>query len=93
MWPFFVGIGFTIFGLLLVVLKSTVRFSLVFFTIGLFFFLLWVFVILRVAYKRKIQKPGLEKCVCQICNHYDALICINKKCPCCISQTGDHLYL
>jgi len=85
-WPFYSGIGFALFGMLLIVLKIGIRISLIFFIIALFFLIFWVYVIIRMDLKKNKDKDKNRACTCSICSHEQADVCIQEKCPCCISM-------
>jgi hypothetical protein len=36
----------------------------------------------------KIQQ---QPCICTVCKHEQAVVCINEKCPCCIVMKGDSI--
>jgi len=86
-WPFYSGIGFVVFGILLIVLKAGIRISFIFFITALFLFGIWTYLILKIDIKKN-KKKG-QVCLCPICNHEQSDICIKEKCPCCISMKGD----
>ena len=88
-WPFWSGIGFAMFGILLVALRVNARASLVFFAVGLFLFIFWVYLILKTDRKKKAKTVSLQKCLCPICKHEATNLCVKQKCPCCIEMKDD----
>ncbi len=60
------------------------RVSFVFFIIALFLLILWVYLIIRIDYKKNKRKNPV--CTCSICGHEKSDACIQEKCPCCISM-------
>lgn len=85
-WPFWTGIGFTLFGILLIALRANVRISFVFFVVALVLFIIWIYMILKTDRKRKSQQLANQPCLCQICNHELTSMCVKQKCPCCIEM-------
>ena len=61
------------------------RVSFVFFIIALFLLILWVYLIIRIDYKKNKKNKNLV-CTCSICGHEQSDACIQEKCPCCISM-------
>lgn len=88
-WPFWSGIGFTLFGILLVAMRVNARASLVFFAVGLVLFIFWVYLILKTDRKNKAKTLSLQKCLCPICKHEVTNLCVKQKCPCCIEMKDD----
>ncbi|HET6588540.1 MAG: hypothetical protein AB7V56_05845 [Candidatus Nitrosocosmicus sp.] len=85
-WPFWSGIGFALFGILLVAVRVNPRVSLVFFGVGLFLFVFWVYLILKTDRKKKAKTLSLQKCLCPICKHEATDLCVKQKCPCCVEM-------
>ncbi|MER5175276.1 MAG: hypothetical protein ABJB76_01145 [Candidatus Nitrosocosmicus sp.] len=83
-WPFYSGIGCVLFGILLIVLKVGIRISFIFFIIALFLLGIWIYFIVRIDIKKNKKKT--QVCTCPICSHEQSDICIQEKCPCCISM-------
>ena len=88
-WPFWTGIGFTLFGILLIAMRANVRISFVFFGIALFMFIVWIYMILRTDRKKKSLALASQKCLCPICKHEATDHCVKQKCPCCIDMKDD----
>jgi hypothetical protein len=94
-WLATLGIGVLIFGLALFVLKVPVRTMLIFFAIGIPVVFLWLYSDERSRREKKeIEQLGTiqqQPCICQVCKHEQAAVCINEKCPCCIFMKGDSI--
>jgi hypothetical protein len=82
------GIATLCFGISLFVLRIPVRTIVVFFIIGIPVVAIWW-------YADKESKPknsdrySQEACICPICKHDQAKICLQQKCACCIVMKAD----
>jgi uncharacterized membrane protein len=91
-WLLVLGIAAICFGIFLFVLRVPIRTIGIFFGLGIPVVLLWLYV----DYKSKQQYNGnkisnsgnilghQQPCVCSICKHEQAEICLNQKCACCL---------
>ncbi|HEY6535771.1 MAG TPA: hypothetical protein VIY08_08275 [Candidatus Nitrosocosmicus sp.] len=86
-WPFYSGLGFAIFGVLLIVLKSGIKLSFIFFIIALFLWIIWTYIIIRVSIKNKKNENKI--CECTICGHKQSDVCVKERCPCCINMKNN----
>jgi hypothetical protein len=94
-WFSTLGIATLCFGIFLFVLRVPIRTIGVFFVIGIPLILLWLYV----DDKSKQQQKGKinnssnlqhqQLCICPICKHEQAGICLNQKCACCLMMKGD----
>jgi len=91
-WLATLGIGALIFGLALFVLKVPVRTMLIFFAIGIPVVFLWLYADERSRREKKeMEQLGeiqQQPCICTVCKHEQATVCIDEKCPCCIVMKG-----
>lgn len=94
-WLATLGIGALIFGLALLVLRVPVRTMLIFFAIGIPVVFLWLYADDRSRREKKeaeqLGKIQKQRCVCSVCKHEQAVVCMNQKCPCCIILKGDSI--
>jgi hypothetical protein len=94
-WLATLGIGALIFGLALFVLRVPVRTMLIFFAIGIPVVFLWLYADERSRKEKKeieeLNKIQEQPCICSVCKHEQAAVCMDKKCPCCIMLKGDSI--
>ena len=94
-WLATLGIGVLIFGLALFVLKVPVRTMLIFFAIGIPVVFLWLYADERSRREKKeMEQLGIiqqQLCICTVCKHEQAAVCMDQKCPCCIIMKGDSI--
>ena len=92
-WLLTLGIATVCFGVFLFVLHVPIRTIGIFFVLGIPLILLWLYVDEKSKPQqgKKISDSiNLEQqCICSICNHEQAGICLNQKCACCINMRGD----
>ena len=92
-WLSALGIATVCFGIFLFVLHVPIRTIGIFFVLGIPLILLWLYIDekSKLQQGKKISDPiNLEQqCICSICNHEQAGICLNQKCACCINMSGD----
>jgi hypothetical protein len=94
-WLSALGIATLCFGIFLFVLRVPIRTIGIFFVLGIPLILLWLYV----DDKSKQQQKGKisnssnlqhqQLCICSICKHEQAEICLNQKCACCIMMKGN----
>jgi hypothetical protein len=92
-WLVTLGVGTVLFALSLFVVRVPIRTIIIFFAIGVPVIFLWIYIDLRSRRQQeeidlfnKLQEQG---CVCAVCKHDHATMCIDQKCPCCVSMKGD----
>jgi hypothetical protein len=94
-WLATLGIGALIFGLALFVLRVPVRTMLIFFAIGIPVVFLWLYADGRSRRQNKeMEQLGnlqQQPCICSVCKHDQAAVCMDQKCPCCIILKGDSI--
>jgi hypothetical protein len=83
-WILVLGLATLCFGISLFVLHIPIRTIGIFFALGVPLILLWLYV----GDKSK-QRQQQSSCICPICKHEQAEICLNQKCACCIVTKGD----
>jgi hypothetical protein len=88
-WLLALGIGTVCFGISLFVLRIPIRTNIVFFSIGLPLVALWLYVDVKSKEKKKIDSITAQACICSICKHEEARICLQQKCACCIVMKGN----
>jgi hypothetical protein len=88
-WIFILGIGTVCFGFSLFVLHIPIRTIVVFFIIGLPLVALWLYVDTRSKQQRNVNAIGEEACMCSICEHEQAKICLQQICACCLIMKGN----
>jgi hypothetical protein len=97
-WLLALGLATLCFGLSLVVLHVPIRTIGIFFALGIPLILLWLYVSDKSRRQIQQQKNGrtisdlggnnnyhldLQQCICSICSHDEAEVCLNQKCACC----------
>ena len=90
-WLATLGIGALIFGLALFVLRVPVRTMLIFFAIGIPVVFLWLYADERSRRQKKEMELQQQPCICSVCKHDQAAVCMDQKCPCCIILKGDSI--
>jgi hypothetical protein len=92
-WILVLGIGALVLALSLIVIRVPVRTIIIFFSIGIPLTLLWMYVDEKSTRQKKEYEffSNLQKqaCICSVCKHDNAGVCIDVKCPCCIMMKGD----
>jgi hypothetical protein len=91
-WLATLGIGTLLFGFALFVLRIPMRTIMIFFALGIPVILLWLYV----DQKSRRQKKEIDDfntlqdqtCICPVCEHDKAAVCLDQKCPCCIMMKG-----
>lgn len=90
-WLVTLGIGTVLFGISLFVLRIPIRTIFVFFAIGVPVVFLWLYVDLKSRRQAEFSRMQNQKCICAVCKHDQAAICIDQKCPCCIAMKDDRV--
>jgi uncharacterized membrane protein len=62
---------------------------LIFFAIGVPLIVLWLYADERSKQQRRIGTITQQGCICSICKHEQAKICLQQKCACCIMIKGN----
>jgi energy-coupling factor transporter transmembrane protein EcfT len=88
-WLFILGIGTVFFGLSLFVLHIPIRTIIVFFVIGLPLVALWLYIDTKSKQQMNVNTIGSGACVCSICGHEQAKICLQEICACCLIMKGN----
>jgi hypothetical protein len=87
-WLLVIGIGTLCFGISLFVLRIPIRTIIVFFSIGLPLVALWLYVDVKSKQQKTVDVIVREACICSICKHKEAKLCLQQKCACCIIMKG-----
>jgi hypothetical protein len=90
-WLVTLGIGTVLFGISLFVLRIPIRTIFVFFALGVPVVFLWLYIDLKSRRQDEFSKMQNQKCICAVCKHDQAAICIDQKCPCCVAVKGDRI--
>ena len=105
-WILALGLATLCFGIFLFVLRIPIRTIGIFFALGIPLILLWLYVgdkskqQLQQKKEKTINDSGSnnnpvqyqqQPCICPICNHEQAGICLNQKCACCIMMKGSNI--
>jgi hypothetical protein len=83
------GMGTIVFGISLFILRIPIRTIAVFFILGLPLVMLWLYVDTKSKQQNKVTAINTQGCVCPICKHDQARLCLEKKCACCIMMKGN----
>ena len=89
-WLSALGIATLCFGIFLFVLRLPVRTISIFFVIGMPLILLWLYVDENSRQQKKMATLTTQPCICSICKHDLAGICLKQKCACCIVMKGSN---
>ena len=103
-WILTLGLATLCFGISLFVLRIPIRTIGIFFALGIPLIVLWLYIGDK-SKQQKLQQNEkitnnsssnnhlsqhqLQPCICPICNHEQAVICLNQKCACCIIIKGN----
>ena len=94
-WLVTLGIGTLFFGLSLFVLRVPIRTIIIFFALGIPLVSLWLYVDEKSRRRSKqiddFDKVQQQACACNFCKHDREALCIENKCPCCISVKGNKI--
>ena len=103
-WILTLGLATVCFGISLFVLRIPIRTIGIFFALGIPLILLWLYIGDKSKQQQLQQKEKItdnsssnnhlsqhqqQPCICPICNHEQAGICLNQKCACCIIIKGN----
>ncbi len=88
-WISILGIATVCFGIALFVLHVPVRTILVFFAIGMPLIALWLYAEEKSKQHKRVDTVTKQVCICSICKHDQANICLQQKCACCITMKGN----
>lgn len=90
-WIAILGIGTIIFGISLFVLRIPIRTIIIFLAIGIPLVALWLYADARSKQQKRIDIIATQACICSICKHEEAKICLQQKCACCIVMRGNNI--
>jgi hypothetical protein len=85
------GIATLCFAIALFVLRVPIRTILVFFAIGIPLIVLWLYAEEKSKQQKRVSSITKQACICSICKHEHARICLQQKCACCIMMRGDEV--
>jgi hypothetical protein len=87
-WLLILGIGTVTFALSLFILRIPTRTIIIFFIIGTSLVALWLYVDTRSNQQKRISAIATQTCICSICKHEEAKMCLQQKCACCLVMKG-----
>jgi hypothetical protein len=90
-WISVLAIAALCFGIGLFVLRVPVRTILIFFAIGVPLMVLWLYADEKSKQQKRVNKISKQGCICQICKHEQAKVCLEQKCACCIMMKGNSI--
>ena len=90
-WISILAIAALCFGIGLFVLRVPVRTILIFFAIGVPLTALWLYVDEKSKQQKRVNIISKQGCICQICKHEQAKVCLEQKCACCIMMKGNNI--
>jgi uncharacterized membrane protein len=88
-WISILGIVTLCFGISLFVFRVPLRTIIVFFAIGVPLILLWLYAEEKSKQQRRLNTITKQACICLICKHEQAKVCLQQKCACCIMRKGN----
>ena len=88
-WISILGIVTLCFGISLFVFRIPIRTIIIFFAIGIPLILLWLYADWKSTQQRRINTITKQACICSICKHQQAKVCLQQKCACCIMRKGN----
>ena len=94
-WLVTLGIGTLLFGLSLFVLRVPIRTIIIFFALGIPVVSLWLYGDENSRRRSKqiddFNKTQQQACACNFCKHDLEAVCIENRCPCCITMKGNKI--
>ena len=90
-WISILAIAALCFGIGLFVLRVPVRTILIFFAIGVPLTALWLYADEKSKQQKRVNKISKQGCICSICKHEHAKVCLEQKCACCIMMKGNNI--
>jgi hypothetical protein len=102
-WILALGLATLCFGIFLFVLRIPIRTIGIFFALGIPLVLLWLYADDKSKQQREQREGKIisdfsssdnnlvqqQPCICPICKHEQAKVCLNQKCACCIIMRGN----
>jgi hypothetical protein len=88
-WISILGIVTLCFGISLFVFRIPIRTIIIFFAIGIPLILLWLYADKKSTQQRTFNTITKQACICLICKHEQAKVCLQQKCACCIMRKGN----
>ena len=104
-WILTLGLATLCFGISLFVLRIPIRTIGIFFALGIPLIVLWLYIGDKSKQQQQLQQKEKitnnsssnnhlsqhqqQPCMCPICNHEQAGICLDQKCACCIIINGN----
>ena len=104
-WILALGLATLCFGIFLFVFRIPIRTIGIFFALGIPLILLWLYAGDKSKQQQQQQKGKIannsgsstnnllqhqqQLCICSICKHEQAVLCLNQKCACCIIMKGN----
>ena len=104
-WILTLGLATLCFGIFLFVLRIPIRTIGIFFVLGIPLILLWLYTSDKSKQQQQQQKGKIinnssssdnnlvqhqqQLCICAICKHEQARVCLDQKCACCIVMKGN----
>ena len=88
-WISILAIAALCFGIGLFVLRIPVRTILIFFAIGVPLTALWLYAEEKSKRQKRVNLISKQVCICPICKHEHAKVCLEQKCACCIMMKGN----
>ena len=90
-WISILAIAALCFGIGLFVLRVPVRTILIFFAIGVPLTALWLYADEKSKQQKRVNIISKQGCICSICKHKHAKVCLEQKCACCIMMKGNNI--
>src|SRR5919198_6095648 len=104
-WILALGLATLCFGIFLFVFRIPIRTIGIFFVLGIPLILLWLYAGDKSKQQQQqrgkitnnsssndnnnLVQHQQQSCICSICKHEQAEVCLNQKCACCIIMKGD----
>jgi hypothetical protein len=103
-WILTLGIATLCFGIFLFVLRIPIRTIGIFFVLGIPLILLWLYagdkskqqqqqkgkiINNSISSDNNLVQHQQQLCICAICKHEQARVCLDQKCACCIMMKGN----
>jgi len=94
-WILTLGLATLSFGIFLFVFRIPIRTIGIFFALGIPLILLWLYAgdkskqQLQQQKRKTIVQGQQQACICSICKHEQAGVCLDQKCACCIIMKGN----
>jgi hypothetical protein len=89
-WLLMLAIATALFAISLLLLRVNIRTLAILLGLGLPIVTLWMYVDEKyLSGKRRSATTNQQNCICPVCKHESAKVCLEEKCSCCLITKGE----